>query len=296
MSGLTRSSGNRQAPADWENDDAARFRRPRRPVEVRRRAPWKRALACAGRVTVVVVAVGVLGGAGLLAHWFATTGAVFQVPNLEAIRVSSHQHVSLATVRQHFAADVGQSVFAIPLETRRQSLEEIVWVEAATVQRLLPNRLGVYLRERTPVAFVRRGTSLWLADAAGVLLPLPEESSYTFPVLTGLPETLPAEARRARVALYLEFLADLDSQGKNYSAQLSEIDLSDPANLRASVAEESGAVWLHFGRGRYREKFQAYFDHRSLWQESGDEVRAVDLRYRGQLVLNPELSPTPEAP
>ncbi len=286
MSGPSKSNG--KPAADWENDDAARFRRPRRPVEVRRRAPWKRVLQGAGRATVVVGSLVLLGGAGFLAYSFATTGTLFKVQGLQAVRVIGQEHVSPATVRERFTPDVEGSIFTVPLEARRRSLEEIPWVEAAVVQRVLPNRLQVHLRERTPVAFLRRGASLWLIDAEGVILPLPEDASFTFPVVTGFPDTLSPEERHSRMRLYAEFVNALDAGGRDYSRRLSEVDLSQPENLQATVAEEDGAVWLIFGRGRYQEKFEAYLNHRSFWQEGGEEVRAVDLRYRGQLVLNPE--------
>jgi len=88
-------------------------------------------------------------------------------------------------------------------------------------------------------------------------------------------------------------VADLDQNGKAYSEQISELDLGDADNLRASVADGDGAVYLYFGRGRYQEKFETYLEHRRLWQQSGETVRAVDLRYRGQIVLNPESGAEP---
>lgn len=288
MSGAARTPGEGK-PAGWDSDDAGRFRRPRRPVEVCRRAPWKRALQIAGRVWVGVAAVAVLGGAAFFAYRFATTAALFRVADLKAVEVVDAEHAPATVVREQFAADVGSNIFAVPLEVRRQSLEQITWVESATVQRLLPRRLRVHIRERTPVAFLRRGTSLWLVDSAGIVLPPAESASYAFPVLSGLPETLSPEERRRRVQLYLEFVGDLDREGKSFSARLSEIDLGDPDNVRAAVAENDGAVWLHFGRDRYQEKFDAFLRHRSLLRESGQPVRSVDLRYRGQIVLNPDI-------
>ena len=277
------------ARLDWESDDAENFRRPRRPVEVRRRAGWKQGLLVGARVFLALAAVTAVGGTGYLTYQFAVRGPFFRLPGPEAIEVVNSEHVALAAVQERFLEDVNRSVFAVPLEQRRRSLEEIAWVEAASVQRVLPGRLRVYLRERNPVAFLRQGTSLELVDAQGVILPVPEGASYAFPVLTGLPETFSPEERRARVALYLEFIADMDQNGKGYSSQISEVDLSDPDDVRASLLEPDGAVWLHFGRDRYQEKFEAYLQHRSVWQKNGEAVRAVDLRYRGQIVLNPEI-------
>lgn len=282
------SSNGKAISADWDNDDAARYRRPRQPVEIRRRAPWKQALKTAAQVFLVVVTVVAVGGGSYLVYRFATRAVIFRVANLEAVEVANADHVLVDAVREQFAADVGRSVFAVPLGTRRQSLEALPWVEAAVVQRVLPNRLRASIRERVPVAFLRQGQSLSLIDRQGVVLPMPEGASYTFPVINGGPETLSAGDRQARVQLYMDFVADLDRDEKHYSSQLSEIDLSDPEDIRASVTEADGAVWLHFGRGRYQEKFSAYLEHRPLWQQSGEVVRSVDLRYRGQIVLNPD--------
>ncbi len=273
---------------DWESDDAENFRRPRRPVEVRRRAGWKQGLLAGAKVFLALAAVAAVGGAGYLAYRFAVRGPFFRLPGPEAVEVVGSEHVPAAAVAERFAEDAGRSVFAVPLDERRRSVEGIAWVEAASVQRVLPARLRVYVHERTPVGFLRRGTSLELVDAQGVILPVPEGASYAFPVLAGLPEALEPEERRARVALYLAFLTDLDHGAKDYSRQISEVDLSDPDDVRASLLEPDGAVWLHFGRDRYQEKFEAYLEHRAVWQKNGEAVRAVDLRYRGQIVLNPE--------
>lgn len=275
-------------PGEWEPDDAARYHRPQRPVEVRKAATWKLVLGGTARVLLGTAAALALAVGAFAGYRFVSTDAVFRVGDLESIEVVDAAHVPEAAVRERFADDVGRNVFAVPLEARRTSLEEIAWVETATVQRLLPNRLRVYLRERVPVAFLRQSASLGLVDRAGVLLPRPEGSSYSFPVITGLPESLPPEERRARVQLYLEFIEDLDRGGKSHSTRLSEVDLSDPDDLRACLTEADGAVWLHFGRGRYQEKFEVFLQNRPLWQESGQVVRSVDLRYRDQIVLNPD--------
>ena len=283
----------REVADELDSDDARRYRRPRRPIEVRRRARWWTGVRIGLRILLGLTALALVVGAAFYVHRFATSATVFAVADLESVDVVNAERVTPAAVRERFAEDVGRTVFAVPLGERRLSVEEIPWVEAATVQRVFPNRLRVYVRERTPVAFLRQGQSLWLVDGQGVVLAPPEGASYSFPVLSGVPETLTAAERRSRLGLFLEFVADLDQNGKAYSEQISELDLGDADNLRASVADGDGAVYLYFGRGRYQEKFETYLEHRRLWQQSGETVRAVDLRYRGQIVLNPESGAEP---
>jgi cell division protein FtsQ len=278
-----------KTPPKMDAEESSRYHRPRKPVEVRRRAAWKRTLWLAAKVFAVILAVGTVAAAGFGSFQLATASPVFQLQALDWVAVLHATHASPEAVRERFEGDIGRALFSIPLEERRQSIEEIPWIESAAVQRVLPHTVRVYIRERTPVAFVRQGASLWLVDAHGVLLPTPEGASYSFPVLTGVSENLTTEERRERVALYLELAADLDRDAKLYSGQLSEIDLGDTDNLAASVGEADGVVWLYFGRGRYQEKFETFLRYRPEWTNSAEPVRAVDLRYRGQIVLNPAL-------
>ncbi|HXE74124.1 MAG TPA: FtsQ-type POTRA domain-containing protein [Candidatus Xenobia bacterium] len=280
--------GTNPKPPQLGTDDAERYHRPRRPIEVRRRSSWRQMLRITARVVAIGLGVAVLGGAVFVSYTFATsTSPVFRLASLDDVAVLNAVHASPEAVRERFAGDIGQIIFSVPLEERRRNVEEIPWVEAATVQRLLPHNLLVYVRERTPVAFLRQGASLWLVDRYGVLLPTPEGAAYSFPVIVGFSESLTPEERRERVALYLELTDDLSREGTDYSRELSEVDLSDPENVRASVTTPDGVVWLYFGRGRYREKFETFQRYRSQWQDSPEPVHAVDLRFRGQIVLNP---------
>lgn len=273
-------------------DDTERYHRPRKPVEVRRRSSWRQIFRITVRVLAVGLAVAMLSGAVFVSYTFATsTSPVFRLARLDDVAVLNAVHASPEAVRERFVGDIGATTFSIPLEARRTSVEEIPWVEAATIQRILPRSLRVYVRERTPVAFLRQGASLWLVDRSGVLLPNPEGASYSFPVVVGVSEGLTREERRERVGLYLELTEDLDRDGKAFSHDLSEIDLSDPENVRASVTSTDGVVWLFFGRGRYQEKYETFQKYRAQWQNSPEPVQAVDLRFRGQIVLNPAAPP-----
>ncbi|MFQ5816345.1 MAG: cell division protein FtsQ/DivIB [Terriglobia bacterium] len=287
------SPENRPEFEELASEQPARYLRPQRKPEVRRRAVWRRLLYWVPRILLGATLAVALAGIGYKSYAYVCTGARFRLASVEAVELVNVRYAPAALLRACFAEDAGRSVFWVPLEARRRALEQIPWVAAARVQRFLPNRLRVVVAERTPVAFLRQGNELLLVDAEGVLLERPEGAKFTFPVLTGLEPGLPRQERRARLALYLEFLNDLDRGEEPYSADISEVDLSDPDNLRAIVTEKRQAVLLHFGRDRYREKYEAYRQHRALWQESGETVYSVDLRYRGQLILNPDAAPRP---
>ena len=58
------------------------------------------------------------------------------------------------------ASDIDRNIFFVPLEQRKKQLEQIPWVQSASVMRLLPNRLKIDITERTPVAFVEIGSHI----------------------------------------------------------------------------------------------------------------------------------------
>ena len=83
-----------------------------------------------------------------------------------------------------FAADLGKSVFQLPLAERRRHLLAMDWVRTAAVTRVWPNRILVTITERTPVAFAKLpiagSVRHWMAlmDADGVLLSIPPKVRF----------------------------------------------------------------------------------------------------------------------
>src|SRR5579859_4733623 len=151
-------------------DEEPRYLRRQKPLEIRRKKFSGRSWPFYRRVLFC----GVVGIAGATAVWTAARFLLYAPQMLlvkaEQIEVIGNRVVSREAVLQQFVPDRGRSVLRIPLDARRGALEEISWVEAATVQRILPNRIRVELTERTPVAFLRNGTELALVDAHGVIL------------------------------------------------------------------------------------------------------------------------------
>jgi cell division protein FtsQ len=183
----------------------------------------------------------------------------------------------------------------VPLDTRRGALEEIPWIESATVQRILPNRLRVDLVERTPIAFLRNGTELALVDAHGVILDRPRGEDLQFPIVTGLSETMHREERGKRMQSYQEFTKDIDLVRSGSSDRVSEVDLANPKDLRAVMtgianSADTQAVTIHFGSGDFTGKYRMVVENFAQWQAGNGRVHSIDLQYAKQVVLNPETS------
>jgi cell division protein FtsQ len=249
-----------------------------------------------GRVLLGVGAIAVLGG--LTAGVFAIKSSLgrdprFRIVGTGNIEATGLTEVSRAEMLPVFGEDIGKNIFFIHLEDRRKQLEQIPWVESATVMRLLPDQIRVNIVERHPVAFVRQDQHVGLVDKDGVLLTMPAammaQHNYSFPVVTGIEPGDPPAARKARMAVYERLLGELDANGQHLSEQISEIDLSDPQDARVLLPEQGGDILGHFGDDRFLERYQRYKAHIADWRQQYPKLAAVDLRYDSQVVL--EMTP-----
>jgi len=302
-------------PNDFADDDAdLGYARNRRRAGVRLSisgglvpaSRWGRIAAGCGLLLLTGAGV----AAGLEVHRFLLRDAHFTVPSSESIQIAGNSHLTRAQLLSVFGEDVDRNIFRIPLRERREELESLPWVEHATVMRLLPNRVRVAIVERTPVAFVRQGTQIGLVDVNGVLFDLPspemEEASgavargaahYSFPVLTGISAGDPLSTRAARMRIYLGFVAALDASGENISHRLSEVDLSNPEDVKAVIPDSGTAgadILVHFGEEKFLERYRQYQQHLAEWRAQYPKLASVDMRYERQVVL--EMQPGAAAP
>ena len=267
-----------------ERKGGGRFERPRNP--------WWRPASTAGRVLLLLVALVVLSGFAASAYLlksYLDRDERFRIAGAGNIKASGLTEVSRAEMLPVFGEDIGRNIFFVPLSERRRQLEQLPWVERATVMRLLPDQIRVSVVERRPVAFVRMGQQIGLVDASGVLLTMPAammaQRHYSFPVVTGFDAHDPIASRKARMAVYQRLLAELDSNGQQLSEQISEIDLTDPADAKVLMPEQGGDILAHFGEDQFLERYQRYKAHIGEWRQQYPKLAAVDLRYEQQVVL-----------
>jgi cell division protein FtsQ len=284
-------------------DEEPRYLRRQKPVEIKRRKFGKRAWKLYFRVAVIVFAAAV--GAWIL---YAAGNFLLASPELalmhpDQIELSGNLHVSRASVLEVFAPDRGRSVLRIPLDLRRRQLEAIPWVARASVRRALPNRIQIDITERVPVAFLRQGAELALADGEGVILERPIEGDFHFPVVTGVSAQMPVDQRAKRMKLFTDFMEQINQVKPGVSAQVSEVDLADARDLRAAISNllasttqnppaagqaAQGPVLVYFGNHDFATKFHLLLDNIAQWNSTAGRVVSVDLRFSREVVVNPE--------
>ena len=287
---------------DLENDEEALFLRTEKRVPVRRTIAKK----TANRLKTAFVLAMVVTFAGCLAwgaHLYGTQAARFRIVSSDNIEVTGVANAPRSQVMDVTRDDIGRNIFFVPLDRHQRQLEQIPWVESATVMRLLPNRLSVTIRERTPVAFVQMGSKINLIDSCGVVLGLPasRQTKFSFPVIHGIAESDPLSSRAATMKLYNGMVRELDSgsaENEHYTRQISEVDLADPEDVKATVNDAGGTVLVHLGDEHFLERYRLFVAHIGEWRQQFPKVESVDLRYEGQIIVNPDTSRTaqPEPP
>ncbi len=267
------------------------------PVYVPRRGTWRGRMgrmlrSIAGRIVLAVgallllaaAAVGAAAARSVLMH-----DSRFILSTSDDIQVEGNAHLSRAQVLSVFAPDLERNIFRMSLAERRADLERLPWVQHATVMRLLPNHVRVQITERTPVAFVRQGTQIGMVDASGVLLDMPPEDAgdprYSFPVLTGIAAEDPLSTRAARLEVYQQFMKELDGSGQKLSNAISEVDVSNPEDVKALVTSGGSDILVHFGDENFLARYNEFEQHLPQWKTQYPRLASADMRYEGQIVL-----------
>jgi cell division protein FtsQ len=277
---------------DLDVDEESPFLRAQKRVSARRSTLPRKT---ANRLLWAVVAVAVCCVAALAAAWLYHYGERswrFRVESSDNIEVTGMQNVSKAQIMEVMGADIGRNIFFIPLAQQKAQLEQIPWVESASVMRFVPNRLKVEIHERTPVAFARVGPRMFLIDAGGTLMELSPKHKYSFPVILGMNPGEPLSTRAPRMKAYAQMVRELDAGGARYSQDLSEVDLTDLEDLKVRVNDPAGDVLVHLGSSDYLRRFKIYVSHAQGWRQQFQKLESVNLRYDNQVIVNPDMERT----
>jgi len=242
-----------------------------------RRFPW--------RLAVSLAAVGVVSAAlalaGVRVRRFALTDPEFVLSRdrREALTMQGVRYASRGKILRIFGPDFDRSIFAASLAERRRELLAIDWVDDATISRVWPDRLVVWIRERKPVAFVSFPTGVLLIDARGVLLDPPAQAQFAFPVLSGIRENDSPAERRDRVRTFMRVQDDMGYLMKD----ISEVDAADPDSIRVVAQVGNRALELLLGDTNFARRYQNFLSHYSQIQKHSPEGKLFDLRLEDRI-------------
>jgi len=284
---------------DLEAEQESPFLRGQKRVSVRRGTLPKKTAQRLIWAAVTCTFLVILGIAAAALYRYGERSWRFRIESSDNIEIAGLQNVARSQIMEVMGGDIGRNIFFVPLADRKTHLEQIPWVESASIMRFVPNRLKVEIHERTPIAFVRIGPRISLIDATGVVMELPSSGKrkYSFPVIVGMNPGEPLSTRGPRMRTYNDLVRELDSDGARHSQDLSEVDLTDPDDVKVAIADPSGEVLVHLGASNFLERYKIYVTHVQEWRQQFEKLESVDLRYDRQIIVNPDLrgAPRPEA-
>jgi len=274
---------------DLDAEKESPFLRAQKRIPVRR-GPLPKKTAARLLWAIAAIAVAALGAVGAAAlYHYGEHSWRFRLQSSDDIEMAGLTNVTRTQIMEVMGGDIGRNVFYILLDQRQKQLEQIPWVESASVMRFAPNRIKIQITERTPVAFARIGPKIQLVDSTGVLMDLSTKKKYSFPVIVGMNSGEPLSTRAPRMKIYNQLVRELDSGGAHYSQDLSEVDLSDPEDVKVTTNDPDGEVLVHLGSSNYLDRFKVYVAHLREWRQQFEKLESVDLRYDRQIVVNPDL-------
>ena len=284
-------------PADVLAEEEPKYLRRQKPVEIRKRKFSRKTWPVYRRVVAGGILALVAGGGLYQAGYYFLFSPAVILNSADQIEISGNRYVPTEAIVEKFSADMGRSVVRVPLTDRRKALESLPWVEQAAVQRVLPNRLLVSITERTPVAYLRSAGDISLVDSHGMILERPSEGEFRFPVVSGLVESMPTDAREQRMNLFVQFMREIESAQPGADDHISEVDLSDAADVRATLTGlgmgtgTASSILVHFGDSDFANRYHLLVENVDQWRAGAGGVDSVDLRFARQVVVNPESKP-----
>jgi cell division septal protein FtsQ len=273
-----------------DSEEESPYLRRQKAVAVRRRGlSWSRQWAI-----FIVTAVAPLGIGSYFLTTFVLTSPRFELRSADDIQLTANHFVTREDVAAALGLPLrgsngfGLKVLRLSLEDVRTKVEAIPWVHSATLTRILPNRLVIRVVERQPVAYANVGGHVSLVDGEGVFLDKPESAYFDFPVITGLDPNAGSEECKTRIALYQDFMHELGAEIVHSGWVISEADLSDGDDLKALLVQGRETLQVHFGHESFLQHFHTFLALLPELRKSATPLDSVDLRYRNQVVVNPQ--------
>ena len=134
------------------------------------------------------------------------------------------------------------------------------------------------LRHRLAIQVLLR-SGVQLIDSHGVMLELPAQAQFTFPVLSGIREQDAPNRRLERVSAFLRVEQELGDQAKD----LSEVNAADPADIHVVAQVGDRTVELLLGDADFGRRYQNFLTHYPEIRKQSPEGKRFDLRLEDRI-------------
>lgn len=297
--GKSRRRDDYAAPADPR--DRGAYLRRKSSQRLRKRQLAGRRLMAFIKLAVKLGSAAALIGAAAAVYWHLSTSTRFDVGKVTCEGCVQVQPEEIESIIRR---DFPRNILQIDLVQLQKRLEKEKWIRAVEIRRVLPSELIIYVVERRPAVVAELNGELVLMDREGILLDRygQQYGRLDVPVFMGLLGESSEdyqnfqEENSSRVATGLSILAELEEGSSDYPRRISEIDLSDPDNIRLIMVGDTTEVLL--GDRDFLKRFQTFMANMPQYEELKAEytdIAAVDLRFDGKIIYRPRNLPAAPA-
>jgi cell division protein FtsQ len=194
-------------------------------------------------------------------------------------------------IRQDFPANI----LRIDLERLKSRLEKETWTKRVEIRRVLPSDLIIYVEERTPSVILELQGELMVTDRDGAMLGQydPRFGKLDVPIFKGIlgddieSYRLYQRENASRIRQGLLMLADIESALPRATQKISEVDISEPENLKILLVDDTAEVYL--GEKDYLKRFRVLMNNLGEYQKLKDQYTdfvSIDLRFENKIVYS----------
>jgi cell division protein FtsQ len=249
----------------------------------RRRSPASKHAWLAARLFALTL---VLGYAAYRGVTLIAAASSLQIGHMV---VRGHERLSTGEVLALVEGLRGQNILAVTLDDWQQKLLASPWVEKATIRRLLPSTVEIFIEERRPMGIGRLGTALYLIDGKGVIVDEygPSYADIDLPIIDGI-AAAPHDGGSMVDVTRAEFAGRVIgalAMRPEIARRVSQIDV---ANLHdAIVILDGDPALLHLGDTEFVARLQQYIDLSPALHERLAGIDYVDLRFDERMYVRP---------
>lgn len=255
------------------------------------RPPWRRVV-----VALLLAGLAILGAHLARRGWTALRNDVFLPPRVFGLRVVEVQPdlvwLTRTQVLEWAGVQAGDNLLALDLDRIKRDLQLVPQIEEAAIERVLPDALRIYVRERQPLARVRgvRGeqgrlvpTTYFLDGHARVMPPLGagrpdlQAAFASLPVVSGLNSATLRVGRDVSspvVHAALELVRRFPHSPMAGHADLVTLDVAEPDQLQVLTAQGAEIV---LPLTRLDEQLHRWRLVHEAGQRVGRAIRWLDL-------------------
>ena len=233
------------------------------------------------RVIGSSVALAALGGAIWAAFWSPLL-------DVRTIQVAGAKQTDVAEVREVVGLGADDNLLLLSTGAVAADVEELPWVEDASVHRRLPGTVRIKIEERRPALVVTVAAGSWTVDAFGHVL---EEgaTSKTLPTLTGAVITRLEAGERVEANQVTGGLAVWRSLPGPVKADVQSVIAAAPE--RIALALKDGTIVRYGGVDRLAAKNKVLTALLTRLEAEGRKATYLDI----SVPSTPAVGPAPAA-